>query len=607
MRGRALLIYRLVASSLRRRPVEVVVTVVAIAAATTTLMVGLALRDVSAHPYQTTRALTAGPDIAAMPSSPSPASLAQLVALQHAPGVVGSVGPFPVSYPIMTTKGSRVLAIVEGRSQSRSAVDQPYVTQGSWVRPGGVVIERAFAHELSLTVGDRVVIGGHSMRVDGLAVTAAVPTYPHTTDVMSLDVGNGVWNQATGLVWATEATARSLATPSAPLNYIMELKLANPAAAPEFENHYFSNSLFVWSWQSVSQIEAQQTQPFQRGLLIASSLLDLLAIASLAVVVGGRLAERTRRVGLLKAVGATPRLVAGVFLLEYLILALVGAGVGLLAGYFAAPLVADPGAGLIGNVAQAPVSAANVGIVVVLAVVLAAVASWVPSVRAARLSTTAALADSARAPKRRPRLTAWAAHLPVPMLLGLRLDARRLRRTALGVLQRRSDDDHDRGRDVSSRSRKRPPKGRAGTIRHSVQSQHGRHGRDLVGRYRRARSAGHRERAGHHLGDVCGLSKASWGCEGARCDDRPTQSRGIRGSSYPCCSRCHRGYPTRASFRDSHQPWFAGHHSLCPVARWCLPRHDCGDLAALDPSSSIWGAANRPVGPAVRHRVAPGV
>ena len=88
MRGRALLIYRLVASSLRRRPVEVVVTVVAIAAATTTLMVGLALRDVSAHPYQTTRALTAGPDIAAMPSNPSPASLAQLVALQHAPGVV---------------------------------------------------------------------------------------------------------------------------------------------------------------------------------------------------------------------------------------------------------------------------------------------------------------------------------------------------------------------------------------------------------------------------------------------------------------------------------------------------------------------------------------
>ncbi len=67
MRGRALLMCRLVASSLRRRPAEVVLTVVAIAATTTTLMLGLALRDVTAHPYQTTRAITSGPDVAAMP------------------------------------------------------------------------------------------------------------------------------------------------------------------------------------------------------------------------------------------------------------------------------------------------------------------------------------------------------------------------------------------------------------------------------------------------------------------------------------------------------------------------------------------------------------
>lgn len=67
MRGRAVLMCRLVASSLRRRPAEVVLTMTAIAAATTTLMMGLALHDVTAHPYQTTRALTQGPDAAAMP------------------------------------------------------------------------------------------------------------------------------------------------------------------------------------------------------------------------------------------------------------------------------------------------------------------------------------------------------------------------------------------------------------------------------------------------------------------------------------------------------------------------------------------------------------
>jgi putative ABC transport system permease protein len=436
MCGRVLLMCRLVASSLRRRPAEVVLTVLAIAAATTTLMLGLALHDVTAHPYQTTRAFTSGPDIAAMPDNgASRSSVAQLDALEHHSGVVDHVGPFPVSYSTMETKGSKVLAIVEGRSMSRSPIDQPYVTQGTWVRPGGVVIERSFAHELSLVPGEHVTLGGRSLRVDGIAVTAAVPDYPYTVFNMSVDNGLNVWNQATGLVWATDATTRSFANPSAPLNYILELKLSNAASASAFANTYSSsNTLSVWSWQNVSQTEARQSKPFQQGLLIASSLLDLLAIASLAVIVGGRLAERTRRVGLLKAVGATPRFVTGVLLLEYLTLALVGAAVGLAAGYFVAPLVANPGAGLIGSVGATSVSWADVGCVVLLAVGLAMLAAWIPSIRAARTSTTSALADSARIPKRRSFLVAAAAHLPVPVLLGLRLAARRPRRMLLTLV-----------------------------------------------------------------------------------------------------------------------------------------------------------------------------
>jgi putative ABC transport system permease protein len=190
----------------------------------------------------------------------------------------------------------------------------------------------------------------------------------------------------------------------------------------------------MWSSQDVSQVEAQQSKRFQTGLLIASSLLDLLAIASLVVIVGGRLAERTRRVGLFKAVGATPRFVSRVLLLEYLVLALMGATAGLVGGYLTAPLVTNPGAGLIGSVGVAPVNLADVGFVVALAVGLAMLAAWIPSIRAAHMSTTSALADAARVPQRRPLLVEAAALLPVPLLLGLRLAARRPRRMLLTLL-----------------------------------------------------------------------------------------------------------------------------------------------------------------------------
>ena len=74
---------------------------------------------------------------------------------------------------------------------------------------------------------------------------------------------------------------------------------------------------------------ADQDSSFLRSdqvvLLTGATLLGLLALASVAVLVGGRLAEGTRRVGLLKAVGGTPDLVAATFLAENLFLALVAA------------------------------------------------------------------------------------------------------------------------------------------------------------------------------------------------------------------------------------------------------------------------------------------
>ena len=82
------------------------------------------------------------------------------------------------------------------------------------------------------------------------------------------------------------------------------------------------------SWQQISAHDYKVITVDEKVLLIMSWLLAtaaIAAIASIAVVVGGRMAEQTRCLGLLKAIGGTPQLVAVLLLAENLLLALAAA------------------------------------------------------------------------------------------------------------------------------------------------------------------------------------------------------------------------------------------------------------------------------------------
>ncbi len=209
-----------------------------------------------------------------------------------------------------------------------------------------MVVERSFADALGIHAGDRVTLNGRPFPVAGVAVTAALPT----SGIGFLE-GSTQWPNP-GLIWLTQAAARSLATSAQPLGYILNLKLANPAGAEAFANRFtaggsYTNntgSPFLIPWQEISRQDGLLVKDEQGILLVGSWLLALLALGSLAILVGGRMAEQIRRVGLLKAVGGTPTLVAGVLLAEYLAVAVMAAVAGLAAGRLAAPLLTSPGA-----------------------------------------------------------------------------------------------------------------------------------------------------------------------------------------------------------------------------------------------------------------------
>ncbi len=457
--GKILLVGRLVARDLRHRPAQAALLLLAITAATSILTLGLALHGVTSQPYQQTRASTNGPDVVAQIAGPgawphgpgqvSPQAQAQAQAqaraLARAPGVTGHSGPYLLASAVIRAGGLAALAEIQGRGQAPASVDQPRVTSGRWVSDGGVVLERTFAEALGVGVGDRITLNGRAYRVAGVAVTAASPPYPNLCQVGCTVNGppNPPRQQSgrdIGVAWVTQSDARTLAAQDQlPPSYVLNLTLKDPATAQAFANKYGGGSNppptapSLLPWQTISVADGLLIQDQQQVLSVGAWLAGLLAVASAAVLAGGRMAEHTRRVGLLKAVGGTPGLVAAVLLAENVLVALAAAAAGLLVGWLAAPLITNPGAGLVGTAGAPSLTLPSAALVVGVALAVALASTLVPALRAARTSTVSALADAARPPRRRPTLIKLSARLPVPLLLGLRLVARRPRRAALGA------------------------------------------------------------------------------------------------------------------------------------------------------------------------------
>ena len=434
--GPAYLVWRLAAADVRRHPVQAFLLLLAISAATATLTLGLALQGVTNGPYQRTRSTTGGPDVVAgllhpgEGQQPSNGQTAALTGLLHASGVVGHSGPYPVAWARMDAHGQIAGVAVEGRRRVAAKVDRPLVTQGHWVNHGDAVIEQGYADALGIQVGDTITLNSRPFRVSGLAITAAVPNYP---DAQFAFGGEAPFADP-GLIWTSIGDARSLATRTLPHSYILNLRLRNPASATAFVDAHANLPLSLVSAQTILQKDAKLVTAEQRVLMIGSWLLSLLAVASVAILVGARMAEQERRVGLLKAVGATPALVAAVVLLEHLVLAVGAAVAGLLSGWLAAPLLTDPGAGLLGGAGAPSLTASTAELVVGVALAVAILATLVPALRASRMSTVRALADAARTPRRRAGLIATSTRLPIPLLLGVRLAGRRPRRAALTAI-----------------------------------------------------------------------------------------------------------------------------------------------------------------------------
>jgi putative ABC transport system permease protein len=413
---------RLAIGDLRRRPGTGLLLLVALVAATTTLTLALVVRASAEKPWDHTFALTSGPHVVATTFHADTATNAAMSNLADTPEVTVHSGPYPLlsmGEGALEANGRRIDVEVMARDTAPAAVDQPALTSGGWIRDGGVVVEASFAAALRVGVGDHLTIAGQPFDVVGVAVTTSrqpTPFYSH------------------GLVWATRTDADRLAPSAQYRGAVLMLRLDDPAQAPAFAATHASDhdEVFVDDWQS-TRLDALTDVMFALvGLIVGAVSLALLASASVAVAVAGRMAAQARWAAILKATGATPRYVAAVLLGEYVVVAILAGALGLVAGSLLTPLLAAPVPGVVGA-AQVAISTTTAGIVLGASVLLVGVSTVIPAVRAVRASTVRSLANPAKAPRRARLAVALSRRLPTPLLLGLRLAARRPGRAFLSA------------------------------------------------------------------------------------------------------------------------------------------------------------------------------
>jgi putative ABC transport system permease protein len=412
--------------NVRHRPAHAALLLLTLTLATSTLGVGMWLYGSADAPWDRAWARTEGFHVQALayrdrddPRGDAALDEARdaMAALAADPEVVAVGGPWVHLYGLLEAGGGTEDLTAEVRPSGVAAVDQPLVTAGAWLDDGdpGVVLEHGLAEAMHAGPGDTVRLQGWDLPVRGVAITVSRGRFPLTRPAH---------------VWVTPATAaelRALGMTEEGLQLGVRLRDADDAAAVVARHAEPIEGMFVETWRqrradSHSDVDVLAGTVFAAGILVG-----LLAVATAAVIVAGRMAAHARQTGTLKAVGALPRQVVAVLLVEHLALAAVATVVGLAVARAIAPPLARSSLTLLGAPEPPPLSWARLAIVGGVAAGAVVVATLRPALRAARHSSLRSLASGARPPRRRGRLAGLAdrAGAPLPAVLGLRSAWRR--------------------------------------------------------------------------------------------------------------------------------------------------------------------------------------
>jgi putative ABC transport system permease protein len=330
------MLVRLAFAGIRSRLLASALTIAIAAAAVAMIVLALEVRSSGIDPWQRTFDEANGAHVLAnVPSQ------ADAVAIGELPGVTERSAPVPIVRATMGLRG-RVEPVQLAGLTRHTTVNVPVPTAGSQLREDGIVLERSLADALGIAVGDRLEVRSADGSVDapvlGTAVVPSQARYPRSNP---------------GVAWVTRATLERVEPDRVRWRWVEAVRLEDPSAAAMFSQQAAarfsgatspSEAASFETWQAQRDNALGDAQGTQVIVSLFTILLLVVAFIVVGILVGARVTEQHRQIGLLKACGFTPRQVGLVFALESATLGLAAAVLGFALGAILAPRLAAPSA-----------------------------------------------------------------------------------------------------------------------------------------------------------------------------------------------------------------------------------------------------------------------
>ncbi|MYS85018.1 ABC transporter permease [Embleya scabrispora] len=379
---------RVVRSGVGRRRVQTLVVALATMMAVASAVVAGSLMVAASAPFDHAFAHQHGAHLS-VEFDPDAVSTARLDATRRAGGVTATAGPFPATTirPVDRNGGHPPALTLVGRSGPEADVDDLDLRSGRWAtRPGEIVLSAAFTGpdiELGATLRGSDAADAPTLTIVGIAMSASRTADAWATPEQVTALGSAAGPLTTQMLYrfAAAGTGGDIAAARA------RLTAAVPAGALLGSQSYLDT-------KRSADRNAAPTIPF---LMAFGALGIAMSVIIVGSVVSGAVGTGLRRIGILKAIGFTPREVVRAYVAQALIPATVGIALGVpLGNLMALPLLADTEQ-VYGDTSLSV--AWWVDVVVPAAVLLiVAVAALVPALRAGRLRTVEAIAIG-RAPR----------------------------------------------------------------------------------------------------------------------------------------------------------------------------------------------------------------